>query len=38
MEGLYKKMMIIVIGIFSCFISANLCRGDRRGVWFRALV
>lgn len=38
MEGLYKKMMIIVIGIFSCFISANLCRGDRRGVWFHVLV
>lgn len=29
--------MIIVIGIFSCFNSASLCRGGRRGVWFRVL-
>ena len=27
--------MIIVMGYFSCFISPNLCRGGRRGVWFR---
>ena len=25
------------MGYFSCFISANLCRGGRRGVWFRVL-
>lgn len=29
--------MIIVMGYFSYFISANLCHGGKRGVWFRVL-
>ena len=29
--------MIIVMGYFSCFNSANLFLASRRGVWFRVL-
>ena len=29
--------MIIVMGYFSYFISANLCHGGKPGAWFRVL-